>query len=271
MKKIANYHTHTLLCKHATGMPSDYVEQAQKEGCLELGISDHCPYPESFDDTWPHVRMSVEQVDQYRAMVNEAKQKAAFPVHMGFECEYDARYKSWYGDELKGKYKAEYLVLGSHWVTDGTSHVYCPDITDSSLLNRYIDQTIAGMETGLFAFLAHPDLFMKGWKEWDAQAKSCLSALLDAAKGLDMPIEVNGLGISRTPNNTSRGMRYQYPYVEFWEMVAQTNVRVICNSDAHAPEDVIMNAWKARDFAGRFGITPIERLTAFNTSITIKL
>ena len=75
-----------------------------------------------------------------------------------------------------------------------------------------------------------------------------------------MPLEINGLGLSRTPNETSRGMRYQYPYVEFWEMVAQTKVQVICSSDAHDPHDVIMNAWKSRDFALRFGINVIEKI-----------
>ena len=260
MKKISNYHTHTNLCKHASGSPSDYIAQAEKEGCLELGISDHCPYDESFDDFWPHVRMSVSEAQEYVNMVRLASQNASFPVYLGFECEYDVKYKDWYSDELKGRFGADYLVLGSHWVTDGKSHIYCPEITSSLLLNRYIDQTIDAMRSGLFAFLAHPDLFMKGWMEWDAQAKSCLSAILDAAEDLNMPIEINGLGIVRTPNNTSKGMRYQYPYVEFWEMVAQSKVRVICNSDAHAPEDVIMNAWRARDFAGRFGIAPMNRL-----------
>ena len=51
----------------------------------------------------------------------------------------------------------------------------------------------------------------------------------------------------------------RYPYCEFWEMVSRSNARVICNSDAHHPSDVIFNAWKARDFASRFCLTPIEK------------
>jgi histidinol-phosphatase (PHP family) len=43
-------------------------------------------------------------------------------------------------------------------------------------------------------------------------------------------------------------------------MAAQSGVQIICSSDAHDPKDVILNNWKARDFAGRFGITPIESL-----------
>lgn len=260
MKKISNYHTHTHLCKHATGTAEDYVLQANKEGCLELGFSDHCPYPETFEDVWQNVRMSMDEVALYKQELESAKEKANFPLLWGFECEYDERYKNYYADTLLGSFGANYLVLGSHWVTDGTNHVGAPSIKDNSLLNRYIDQTIAGMQTGYFAFLAHPDLFMMGHKEWDMQAKACLTALLDAAVDLQIPLEINGLGISRTPNETARGLRYPYPYTEFWELVSESKAKVICNSDSHNPNDVIFNAWKARDFAGRFGITPIEKL-----------
>lgn len=261
MKSIANYHTHTRLCHHAEGEPVDFVRQAIKEGCTELGFSDHCPYPASCEDTWPEVRMSVDDIALYQDMVSRAREAAPFPVFMGFECEWDGRYASWYQDELKGRWGTQYLVLGSHWLTEGSSHIYCRNLESPAQLNRYIDQTIDGMRSGLFAFLAHPDLFMAGYREWDEQSKACLQAILDAAADLRLPIEVNGLGCSREPQDTSRGMRYQYPYVEFWEMVAeQPGLRVICNSDAHRPQDVIMNAWKARDFAGRFALHPLDKL-----------
>ena len=55
-------------------------------------------------------------------------------------------------------------------------------------------------------------------------------------------------------------MRYQYPVIEFWELAAQEGIKVICNADAHNPQDVIFNAWKARDFASRFNFKPIENL-----------
>ena len=259
MKKISDYHTHTKLCKHATGMPLDYVRQAERDGCSALGFSDHCPYPEDYVDVWQEIRMSVSDIPHYIESVQAAKEAASFPVYLGFECEWDKKYERWYRDELKGAYGADYLVLGSHWVNTETGHVGAVRIQDASDLHRYTAQTIEGMQSGLFAFLAHPDLFMATHKEWDADAASCLKAILDAAADLNLPIEVNGLGCSRPPNETARGMRYQYPYVEFWEMVSEANVRVICNSDAHDPRDVIMNAWKARDFAARFGITPIEK------------
>lgn len=259
MNPISNFHTHTQLCNHAEGTPLDYVEQAIREGCTQLGFSDHCPYPDSFDDCWPNIRMAIDEVPTYLEWIEEAKEAAPFPVYTGYECEWDSDFSAWYSDDLKSTYKADYLVLGPHWVTDGSSHIYAPDIDNPTLLNKYIDQTIDGMRSGNFAFVAHPDLFMAGYKEWDEQSKACLQAILDAACDLDLPLEINGLGITRTPSDTRRGIRYAYPYCEFWEMVSRSNARVICNSDAHHPSDVIFNAWKARDFASRFCLTPIEK------------
>lgn len=260
MNSIPNFHTHTFLCKHAKGTPLDYTKQAIKEDCSALGFSDHCPYPDSFYDYWPHIRMSVQEVPLYIEEIEESKKIADFPIYMGFECEWDKNISSWYSQELKGTYKAQYLVLGSHWVTDGKSHIYALDIKDSKLLNKYIDQTIEAMYSKNFAFLAHPDLFLAHQYEWNSQTKDYSLKIIQAAKDLDMPLEINGLGPSRKANNTKNGMRYQYPVVEFWELAAQEGVKVICNADAHSPEDVIFNAWKARDFAGRFNIKPLENL-----------
>lgn len=259
MRKISNFHTHTLLCHHGKGMPSDYYEQAKKEGCLALGFSDHCPYPESFFDHWPEIRMTVEDTKGYIGEISKLKESGEFPVYAGYECEYEPDFDSWYG-ELKSSCGADYLALGSHWVTIGRSHVYVADLKEESLFSKYIDQTIAGMSRGHFSFVAHPDLFMMGYKKWNENSKAWCSALCDAAVDLNIPLEINGAGMGREPHNTDRGMRYQYPFVEFWETVAKSNAKVICNSDAHVPEDVIMNAWKARDFSSRFALNPVDTI-----------
>lgn len=259
MKKISNFHTHTHLCNHGDGTPSEYYEQAVREGCLALGFSDHCPYKESLFDRWPEIRMSVEDSKGYIDEIKTLKEKSDFPIYAGYECEYEPEFSSWY-DELKSNYGADYLILGSHWVTEGNTHVYVADLNAPSQFSRYIDQTIAGLGSGKYSFIAHPDIYMMGYKKWDENSRAWSKALIDAAVDLDVPLEINGLGASREPMNTDNGMRYKYPFVEFWELVAQTKARVICNSDAHKSEDVIMNAWKARDFASRFGLTPIETI-----------
>lgn len=259
--KISNFHTHTQLCNHAIGLPLDYVLEAEKQGCSELGISDHCPYPNAFGFQWDSCRMKVSQIDEYVQMVRNASTKVDFPVYLGFECEYDRNFINWYKDELIGRCNADYLVFGPHWVVTGNERPYAPEFNrDKKLLFRYTDQVIEGIQSGIYNFLAHPDLFMLGWKEWDEDAQSCLKAILQAAVDSHLPIEINGVGIGRDLIDTSKGPRYGYPYKEFWELVANTDVKVLCNSDAHQPENVIYMARKARELAKEFGITPIDSI-----------
>ncbi|MCR5723564.1 MAG: histidinol-phosphatase [Treponema sp.] len=257
---ISNFHTHTFLCNHAVGTPDEYYAQAVKDGCSALGFSDHCPYPENTPDYWPNIRMSVQDASGYVSQVRALAASSAFPVYLGFECEWDSRLFNWYQDGLKGTFGADYLVLGSHWLTKGDVHEYIPDAKSNEALIRYTDQTIDGMRSGLFAFLAHPDLCMAHGRQWDADVAACMKAIIDAAKDLDMPLEVNGLGMHKPMCRTETGMRYAYPVDEFWQMAAQAGVRVICNADAHDPSDVIAYAHDSREYAKRFGIVPIETL-----------
>ena len=77
---------------------------------------------------------------------------------------------------------------------------------------------------------------------------------------MKLPLEINGLGMQREVLHTKKGIRYQYPYDEFWQLAAEKNAEVICNSDAHSPSDVIRNALAARKYAEKFGFTPVFQL-----------
>ena len=63
---LANYHTHTMRCQHASGEDADYVEAALKAGYQVLGFSDHSPWPFSSGYVSP-IRMSAERLDDYIA------------------------------------------------------------------------------------------------------------------------------------------------------------------------------------------------------------
>lgn len=259
INSVSNYHTHTRLCGHGKGMPADYVLEAACHNVSELGFSDHCPYPAG-SDTWPDIRMSADDADGYIKAIRDAASTSPFPIKAGFECEWDKDYQSWYLDKLLGAFKADYLVLGPHWVTLGKGHLYVLDITDKATLNRYIAQTIEGIQTGIFSFVAHPDIFMGRWREWDETARSVSKDLIAAAIECNMPLEINGLGLKRQSIMTKNGGRKQYPYLEFWLMAKEMGATVICNSDAHTPQDVIKDAYKAREFAANAGLAWIERI-----------
>lgn len=262
MSAISNLHTHTSLCRHATGRAVDYFNQAKKDGCSALGFSDHCPFPDSVSDFWPQSRMAVSDAPQYRDEVLALKKDSPFPVYLGFECEWEASCVSWYKDFLMGEMGAEYLVLGSHWVTLGDHHIYIINEVEKQDLYRYTDQTIQGMESGLFAFLAHPDVLMGHGRRWDSDVEACMKSIIACAKSLDLPVEVNGYGMHKEMYPTEKGMRYAYPVDEFWSMAAAEGLRVLCNSDAHDPAIVISQAQDARRYAQKFGIIPEENVLA---------
>jgi len=125
---ISNYHTHTLFCKHADGLPKDYIEQAASDGCKALGFSDHCPYPNDERDTWSNIRMKKAEAQEYLSLIREAALDAPFPVYAGFECEWHPMYASWYKDVLLGEFGCDYLVHGPHWVFVNGDFKYAPEI-----------------------------------------------------------------------------------------------------------------------------------------------
>ena len=91
MKKYlkANYHTHTVYCKHAWGTMREYIEAAIENGIQILGFSDHVPFPEDGEYV-SDIRMSMEEAASYvediRALQDEYKDR--IKIYIGFEAEY---------------------------------------------------------------------------------------------------------------------------------------------------------------------------------------
>ncbi|MGL4982727.1 MAG: histidinol-phosphatase [Treponemataceae bacterium] len=254
---ISNFHTHTHLCRHAHGSVQDMIAQAVKDDCSALGFSDHCPYP---DETWKSVRMTVQEAKGYIDAIGKAAKLVKFPVYAGFEAEYAPEYENWYRDFLLGELGADYLAYGSHWVWDEQSneYTYIVHVTDKKKIIEYTNLTIRGLQTGLYAFLAHPDLPMAERPEWSKEIETCFSAIIDAAVECNVPLEINGLGLARQKIETPKGLRYQYPVDDFWLMAKEKGAKIICNSDAHIPADIIKNAQNARNYANSLGLSIIE-------------
>ena len=258
----SSFHTHTRLCKHATGMPADYVNQAARDGASALGISDHCPYPD--DATWRGSRMSCADVPAYLELVRAEKARAPFPLFWGFECEWHPAFESWYRDYLRGELKAEYLVYGSHWIGDGGEFFYIPEVAEDRFLRRYVDLTIAGLRTGLYDFFAHPDLFLAGYTSFTKDVRAACQDIIDVAIEMGLPLEANGLGLDKPKVMGDGGLRAPYPVREFWELAAASGALIVCNSDAHRPVDAIAGARKAESFLAGLGITPVETFDALS-------
>ena len=181
---MKNYHTHTYRCHHACGQDEDYVKKAIEAGFSVLGFSDHTPwhYHSQFK---PYMRMDDDQLEEYvnSILYLKNKYKDKIKILIGLEVEYFEGYMEWLKEQLEN-YPIDYIILGHHYDSSDEYGIYYGSRANKEILTRYIDQCIKGMETGLFSYLAHPDLI--GYPYADDYYKKEMKRLCLKAKELDM-------------------------------------------------------------------------------------
>lgn len=257
MTPVKNYHTHTYRCKHATEDVSEYCTAAVEHGLKVLGISDHTALP---DDRWPNIRMPIAELPSYVAAIDAAIDASSssfsgLRILKGAECEYAPEYHSFFQDTLLGEYEFDYLIGAAHFFPFKGQWVGSYGGADSvEGLRAYADYFIQSMESGLFAFMAHPDLFGNCYHRWDNNTISASRDIFTAAESLKMPLEINGYGLRKPKITTEDGVRCMYPWLPFWELATEYNITAIANSDAHRPEDVTSNIAEATEIGQKLGL-----------------
>ena len=243
---LANYHTHTVRCKHAKGEDHEYVEAAIAEGFKILGFSDHTPqpYPEGFVSP---IRMDMAQLPDYVDSLVRLRDKYRNDIQIliGYEVEYSRNYFEPLLRKLN-EYTPDYIIQGQHFVEDEVDGFYAGSKTDrEEKLKAYVDFTIEGMKTGLFSYLAHPDLINYTGPD-DIYCRH-MSRIVEAAVDLNLPLEVNVFGFVDN--------RW-YPSERFFKMAKGYNPRFIIGCDAHDPAIVRQPSHIEGfcDFLGRCGI-----------------
>ena len=137
-KMIANYHTHTWRCHHASGTEREYVEAAIRGGLKILGFSDHTPqiYPDGYVN---HTKMLPDQLEDYVNVILALKKEYEkdIEIHLGLEVEY---YPAYFDKllALTAQYPIEYYILGQHNLGNeiGDVMVFAPFSSDETL-QRY--------------------------------------------------------------------------------------------------------------------------------------
>jgi histidinol-phosphatase (PHP family) len=261
-----NYHTHTYRCRHASGDVADYVAAAREAGLGELGFSDHCPF---YDNRWPENRMPMRELQDYLDAMDAAKAASeaalaagsATPrILKGLECEWGPDEESFIREELFERCSLDYLVGGIHCYLSGGVWRDSYTISTPAELAGFAETSCGAMESGLFAFLAHPDVYCYNWLRWDENAIACAKDILSTAERTGTPLEINGYGFRKHRIHTPEGLRRPYPHEGFWRLAADYKVTCIVNSDAHRPVDTAANLEEGSAIAEKFGLTLIETL-----------
>ena len=258
MKKT-NYHTHTERCYHAWGIDEEYVQAAIEGGYKELGFSDHACWKYDSDFV-AHMRMPLSNFDDYYESVSRLKEKYKdqIKILIGMECEYYPKYMDWMQEFIKEK-KLDYVILGNHYdITDELQIYYGSVCNDDKRLKRYIDSCIEGMSTGIYSYLAHPDLFMRSRKKFDDLARSESYRLCKWCKENNVVLEYNLEGYRM---GDERKVQW-YPHPEFWKIAAEVGNDVIIGVDAHYTESLSNDHYykKALEQIETLGLNRIKEL-----------
>lgn len=261
MKKT-NFHTHTYRCGHANGSEEEMVCSAIKMGIEELGISEHVPLPHyrqhllkslvairgprsflslvhAFIQNGPSMRMPYPDMENYLDKIKECQDKYQdqIKIYKGFEAEGLEEYFDYY-QSLLYEHKIDYLILGHHFHKHCVhSDYYGKENMKKKDIYQYCNDVEKALETRLFSYLAHPDLFLIGYKEFDLDARTVSQRICEKAKELNIPLEVNAGGIRRGLRNVNGEMIYAYPNTHFWKIAGEVGNDVILGFDAHDPSD----------------------------------
>lgn len=221
----ANFHTHTSRCRHATGEDREYVENAIKAGFKVLGFSDHAPYffGEGYES---RIRMSREELPGYVESLQSLKKEyeKEIEIKIGLETEYLPDYFETLLEEIKN-YPIEYMILGQHFFdTERSKYHVRVAWTDEEHLETYVNRVITGIETGLFLYVAHPDII--NYVGDEAIYQKHMLHMLNEMKKRQIPVEINVNGYREKCN---------YPNAQFVKLAAENGNEFVLGVDAHAP------------------------------------
>lgn len=234
MKVDYTFHSHTFRCNHAEGDIEDYVLLAIKNKMKIYGVSDHVFLPGVSE---PKTRGEYSCLDGYISAFNESKKKHRDEIEMylGFECEYADVFLDYYKSLLYEK-DFDYLICGQHNGFDENKNLI-PVVKNHQSdkfedLEKYVKDVKDAIKSGLFMYIAHPDLMFINAKEITPQLVKLTDELIECARKYNAVFEINMHGLYRQEKNA----QYEtigYPASYFWKRVANTNIRVIYGGDYH--------------------------------------
>ena len=220
-------HSHTPLCKHAVGEPTEYAAVAEERGLRGLLVTCHNPMPDGFS---ARVRMSPEQFDEYIDLVAKTRDEWAgrVDVRLGLEADYFAGYEAWLERQLNS---ADFhSVLGSvHPQIEEFRERYWND--DPQEVQRTYFRLLAdAAETGLFDCLAHPDL-IKNMTKYDWNPSRIMD---DIRHSLDR-IAATGMAMELNTSGANKVIAEMNPFPDMLVEMATRQIPVCIGADAHEP------------------------------------
>ena len=117
--------------------------------------------------------------------------------------------RGFYDETYSGENGFDYRILGPHFTDPPGIGGGSP--TSPERARAYTDLMIRAMETGLFDYAAHPDMFLAGFPRWTPELRALAVELAAASNAVGVPFEINAYGLRKPWIDTPEGRRPQYP------------------------------------------------------------
>ncbi len=249
----SNYHTHTVLCGHAVGTIQENISKAIEYGYETLGFSEHAPLPlHEFNEVdakrlFANENMTMQELQaNYLDVLSKLKGHCSLDIKIGLESEYVSGNLEFY-KELRSK--VEYMILGVHFFKSDSKLIDTYAQIDNTTMYDYARNIEEALATGLFDYLAHPDLYLYENLEFDEDARRVADMICDSCIKYNIPMEINCNGKGR------------YPRPDFYEYIKNKPVKFIIGVDSHDPERLSGEHIKnSIDLAKRLNLKLVERI-----------
>jgi len=231
-----DYHMHTPRCNHAEGRVIDYARVAMMAGIREIGISDHSPMPDPWDDNW---RMRYDELDHYVAEVLAVRDQCAgkLTIRLGLEVDWRPGCEA-FVRELSTQYPWDYLIGSVHYLgnwafDDPDERARWDQVGIGTTYCQYFAQVAASAQSGLFDIIGHPDLAKKfSHHPAEAEKQGVYDAeidMLDAVAQSGVALEISSAGLRKPCAEI-------YPTPRIIAAASERNIPFSYGSDAHTPD-----------------------------------
>ena len=235
----ADLHTHTALCRHASGTPEEYLASARKAGLAYWGVSDHFPAPAGYDAAF---RMASGDLPRYFDILDSLREAAdGYPLTILAAAEFDyvpGRMDEVFAalDPLRPKF--DYLIGSVHYV--GEFAFDDPDKLDewprfgvNAVWDGYLTDLKTFVDLGGFHVMAHSDLPKKfGFRPSDpGSVLRRMTEIYECAAAKGICLELNTAGLRVAADEI-------YPSAELLRAAFRAGMKITLGSDAHKPEHI---------------------------------
>jgi histidinol-phosphatase (PHP family) len=241
-----------------------YLEAAEAAGVEELGASEHIHRFTQALDIWRHPfweQNARDDIDAYCDFVR------ATPLRLGIEMDFVPGAEDRTATLLE-RLGLDYVIGSVHFVGDRAVDDLEFDIWETGrspeqIWARYFEMVAEAARSGLFDFLAHPDLV----KKWGGarpmptrDLRFYYEPAVEAIAETGVTVEVSTAGLRKPVGEI-------YPSEALAEMLVDAGASFVLSSDAHEPGEIAHSYDRAVEAMRGWGIQEVATFSARNRTM----